>query len=156
MSTVTKRSYLKVLAGWACMKHIKKFRAALAALVTVVLTSQSPAADIFVSPAGSGDFSGSSWSNAMNGNEENRLGIKVKTAITDAVAADAEEVNVYFASGEYVTTNQITLSSITIPVKLSGGYVGETDGSFDRSETATIFKKFPDKKLYIRFNWVAD
>ena len=151
MSTVTKRSYLKVLAGWACMKHIKKFRAALAALVTVVLTSQSPAADIFVSPAGSGDFSGSSWSNAMNGNEENRLGIKVKTAITDAVAADAEEVNVYFASGEYVTTNQITLSSITIPVKLSGGYVGETDGSFDRSETATIFKKFPDKKLYIRF-----
>ncbi len=123
------------------MKHIKMFRAALAALVTVVLTSQLQAADIFVSPTGSGDFSGSSWSNAINGNEENLLGIKVKTVITDAVAADAEEVNVYFASGEYVTTNQITLSSITIPVKLSGGYVGETDGSFDRSETATTFKR---------------
>ena len=50
-------------------------------------------------------------------------------------------MNVYFASGDYVTTNQITLSSITIPVKLSGGYVGETDGSFDRSETATTFKR---------------
>jgi|GEM_PF-3221540 len=123
------------------MKHIKMFRAALAALVTVVLTSQLQAADIFVSPTGSGDFSGSSWSNAINGNEENLLGIKVRTVITDAVAADAEEVNVYFASGEYVTTNQITLSSITIPVKLSGGYVGETDGSFDRSETATTFKR---------------
>ena len=117
------------------------FRAALAALVTVLLTSQLQAADIFVSPTGSGDFSGSSWSNAINGNEENLLGIKVRTVITDAVAADAEEVNVYFASGEYITTNQITLSSITIPVKLSGGYVGETDGSFDHSETATTFKR---------------
>ena len=123
------------------MKHIKMFRAALAALVTVLLTSQLQATDIFVSPTGSGDFSGSSWSNAINGNEENLLGIKVRTVITDAVAADAEEVNVYFASGEYVTTNQITLSSITIPVKLSGGYVGEIDGSFDRSETATTFKR---------------
>ena len=123
------------------MKHIKMFRAALTALVTILLTSQLQAADIFVSPTGSGDFSGSSWSNAMNGNEENLLGIKVRTAITDAVAADAEEVNVYFASGDYVTTNQITLSSITIPVKLSGGYVGETDGSFDRSEIATTFKR---------------
>ena len=123
------------------MKHIKMFRAALAALVTVLLTSQLQATDIFVSPTGSGDFSGSSWSNAINGNEENLLGIKVRTVITDAVAADAEEVNVYFASGEYVTTNQITLSSIAIPVKLSGGYIGETDGSFDRSETATTLKR---------------
>ena len=123
------------------MKHIKMFRASLAALVTILLTSQLQAADIFVSPTGSGDFSGSSWSNAINGNEENLLGIKVRTVITDAVAADAEEVNVYFASGEYITTNQITLSSITIPVKLSGGYVGEIDGSFDRSETATTFKR---------------
>ena len=142
MSTAIKHAYFKILRGGGIfMKHIKMFRAALTALVTVLLTSQLQATDIFVSPTGSGDFSGSSWSNAINGNEENLLGIKVKTVITDAVAADAEEVNVYFASGEYVTTNQITLSSITIPVKLSGGYVGETDGSFDRSETATTFKR---------------
>ena len=143
MSTVTKRAYLKVLAGGGgtFMKHIGMFRAALAAFVIVVLTGQSLAVDIFVSPTGSGDFSGSSWSNAINGNEEKLLGIKVKSAITDAIAGASEEVNVYFASGEYVTTNQITLSSITIPVKLSGGYVGETDGSFDRSKTATTFKR---------------
>ena len=143
MSIAIKHGYFKILrgGGGTFMKHIKMFRAALAALVTVLLTSQLQATDIFVSPTGSGDFSGSSWSNAINGNEENLLGIKVRTVITDAVAADAEEVNVYFASGEYVTTNQITLSSIAIPVKLSGGYIGETDGSFDRSETATTLKR---------------
>ena len=123
------------------------FRAALAALVTIVLTYQSQAADIFVSPTGGGDFSGSSWSNAINGNEEKLLGIKVKSAITDAIAGASEEVNVYFASGEYITTNQITLSSITIPVKLSGGYIGETDGSFDRSETATTFQRIDTNNI---------
>ena len=151
MSTVTTHAYLKVLQGGGgiFMKHIKMFRTALTALVTVLLTSQLQATDIFVSPTGSGDFSGSSWSNAINGNEENLLGIKVRTVITDAVAADAEEVNVYFASGEYVTTNQITLSSIAIPVKLSGGYVGETDGSFDRSETVTTFKRITNKIRFV-------
>jgi hypothetical protein len=58
-------------------------------------------------------------------------------------------VNVYFASGEYVTTDQITLSSITIPVKLSGGYIGETDGSFERSETATTFKRITNKIRFV-------
>ena len=151
MSIVCKRAYFKILRGGGgmFMKHIKMFRAALAALVTVLLTSQLQATDIFVSPTGSGDFSGRSWSNAINGNEENLLGIKVRTVITDAVAADAEEVNVYFASGEYVTTNQITLSSITIPVKLSGGYVGEIDGSFDRSETVTTFKRITNKIRFV-------
>ena len=52
------------------MKHIKMFRAALAAFVTVVLTSQLQAADIFVSPTGNGEKTGANWSNALNGSND--------------------------------------------------------------------------------------
>ena len=63
------------------MKHIKMFRAALAALVTVVLTGQLQAADIFVSPTGNGEKTGANWSNALNGSNDG-WHIDVKNAIT--------------------------------------------------------------------------
>ena len=143
MSIATKRAYLKVLAGGGggpFMRHIKMFRAALAALVTVVLTSQLQAADIFVSPTGSGEKTGLNWSNALNGSNDG-WHIDVKNAITSAVDGGAEEVNVYLAAGDYTITNQLALSSITIPVKFCGGYVGTTDGDLTKSETATTLKR---------------
>jgi hypothetical protein len=97
------------------MKHIKMFRAALAAFVTVVLTSQSLAVDIFVSPTGSGEKTGVNWSNALNGSNDG-WHIDVKNAITSAIDGGAEEVNVYLAAGDYTVTNQLALTSITIPV----------------------------------------
>ena len=117
------------------------FRAALAALVTVVLTGQSLAVDIFVSPTGNGEKTGANWSNALNGSNDG-WHIDVKNAITAAVASEAEEVNVYLAAGDYSITNQLVLSSITIPVKFSGGYVGATDGSMEKSaELKTTLKR---------------
>ena len=98
------------------------------------------AADIFVTPTGGGDYSGSSWSNAINGGET-AVGINVQNAINAAVANAAAEVNVYYAGGTYTTTNQISLSGITIPVKLSGGYKAEKDGSFEKSDEVTTFKR---------------
>ena len=118
------------------MKHIKMFRAALAALVTVVLTGQSQAVDIFVSPTGNGEKTGVNWSNALNGSNDG-WHIDIKNAITDAVANGAEELNVYLAAGDYTVTNQLVLSSITVPLKFSGGYVGETDGPMDKSTELT-------------------
>ena len=85
-------------------------------------------------------MTGADWSNALNGSLDG-FHIDVKTAITDAVANGATEVNVYFAGGTYSVTNQLSLSSITIPVKLSGGYLSETDGSLDKGETATTFSR---------------
>ena len=120
-------------AGGIFMKHIKMFRAALAAFVMVFVTCNIQAADIFVSPTGSGEKTGANWSNALNGSNDG-WHIDVKNAITAAVASEAEEVNVYLAAGDYTVTNQLALSSITIPVKFSGGYVGATDGSFAKSE----------------------
>ncbi len=122
------------------MRHTGMFRTALVALVTILLTSQLQAADIFVSPTGSGEKTGANWSNALNGSNDG-WHIDVKTAITGAVAGGAEEINVFLADGDYTITNQITLSSISVPVKLSGGYVGTTDGSFERSEMATTLKR---------------
>ncbi|MBO7309133.1 MAG: hypothetical protein J6V38_05830 [Kiritimatiellae bacterium] len=124
------------------MRHIKMFRAALAALVTVVFTSQLQAADIFVSPTGNGEKTGANWSNALNGSNDG-WHIDVKNAITSAVASEAEEVNVYLAAGDYSITNELALSSITIPVKFSGGYVGEADGSLEESEE--LITKFTNK-----------
>ena len=122
------------------MKHIKMFRAALAALVTAAATLHLQAADIFVSPNGSGEKTGANWSNALNGSNDG-WHIDVKTAITGAFAGGAEEVNVYLAAGDYTITNQITLSSISVPVKLSGGYVGTTDGDLTKGEIATTLKR---------------
>ena len=119
--------------GGALMRHIKMFRAALAALVTVFGTCNIQAADIFVSPTGSGEKTGANWSNALNGSNDG-WHIDIKNAITSAVDGGAEEVNVYLAVGDYSITNQLALSSITIPVKFSGGYVGETDGDFSKNE----------------------
>ena len=141
MSTASKCAYLKDLAG-VFMEHIKMFRAALAALVTVLLTSQLQAADIFVSPTGNGEKTGANWSNALNGSNDG-WHIDVKNAITSAVDGGAEEVNVYLAAGDYSITNQLALSSITIPVKFCGGYVGETDGSLEESEE--LITKFTNK-----------
>ena len=142
MSIATKRAYLKVLAGGGgtFMRHIKMFRAALAAFVTVVLTGQSLAVDIFVSPTGNGEKTGANWSNALNGSNDG-WHIDVKNAITGAVAGGAEEINVYLAAGDYTITNQLALSSITIPVKFCGGYVGTTDGDLTKGETATTLKR---------------
>lgn len=119
---------------------MKKFSFVSIAVFHVLAVASIYAADIFVTTTGGGDFTGSSWSNAINGGET-AVGITVQRAISAAVADGATEVNVYYAGGTYATTNQITLSSITIPVKLSGGYLGTTDGSFERSETATTFKR---------------
>lgn len=122
------------------MKHIKMFRAALAALVTVLAALQAQAADIFVSPTGSGGKTGANWSNALNGSNDG-WHIDVAAAITAAIGGGAEKVNVYFAAGEYTIANQLALSSIAIPVKFSGGYVGAADDSFAKSENATTLKR---------------
>lgn len=111
-----------------------------AVLASLILIANLSAVDIFVSTTGSGDFSGRSWSNAINGGNYT-VGLNVQNAIKAAVADSATEVNVYFASGTYTTTNQITLSSITIPVRLSGGYLGAADNSFEHSESETVFKR---------------
>ncbi len=105
------------------------------------------AADIFVTPTGGGDYSGSSWSNAINGGEH-IVGLRIRDAITNAFANSASEINVYLAGGTYTTTNQISLSGITIPVKLSGGYKAEKDGSFEKSDEVTTFKR---STSYLRF-----
>ncbi len=111
------------------------FAAALMALAVA-----SHAADIFVAPEGRGAMTGADWSNALNGSLDG-FHIDVKSAITAAVAGGATEVNVYFAGGTYAVTNQLALGSITIPLKLSGGYLAETDGSLDKGETATTFSR---------------
>ena len=111
------------------------FLVAMAAFSTA-----SFAADIFVAPEGRGGMTGADWSNALNGSR-NGFHIDVKSAITAAVAGGATEVNVYFAGGTYAITNQLGLSSIAIPVKLSGGYLAETDGSLAKGETATTFSR---------------
>ena len=85
-------------------------------------------------------MTGADWSNALNGSRDG-FHIDVKNAITTAVAGGATEVNVYYAGGTYSVTNQLSLSSITIPVKLSGGYLAETDGSRAKGETATTFSR---------------
>ena len=154
MSTASKRAYLKVLAGVGTfMRHIKMFRAALAAFVTVVLTSQSLAVDIFVSPTGSGEKTGLNWSNALNGSNDG-WHIDIKNAITSAIDGGAEEVNVYLAAGDYSITNELALSSITIPVKFSGGYVGEADGDLTKSETDTELLRITYKVRHINANTV--
>ena len=149
MSIATKRAYLKVLAGGGgtFMKHIKMFRTALTALVTVVLTGQSLAADIFVSPTGSGEKTGANWSNALNGSNDG-WDIDIKNAITSAVDGGAEKVNVYFAAGNYSVTNQLSLSSITIPLTFNGGYMGATDGSFEKSEMVTTVTRTKNLRYF--------
>ena len=98
------------------------------------------AADIFVAPEGRGAMTGADWSNALNGSRDG-FHIDVKNAILAAVADGATEVNVYYAGGTYAVTNNLALGSITIPVKLSGGYLAETDGSLAKGGTATIFSR---------------
>lgn len=126
---------------------MKNIHRKILCLIASMMSSALFAADIFVSTTGGGDGTGSSWSNAIDGGN-NTVGLNVQNAITAAVADGAAEVNVYYAGGTYATTNQITLSSITIPVKLSGGYLGTTDGSFERSETPTTLTRASG---YIRF-----
>lgn len=121
------------------MVSSKAMRLALAFLCFSFAFS-SYADDIFVAPEGRGEMTGANWSNALNGSRDG-FHIDVKNAITDAVADGATEVNVYFAGGDYSITNQLSLSSITIPVKLSGGYIAETDGSLAKGEIATMFQR---------------
>ena len=106
----------------------------------MALALASYADDIFVAPEGRGGMTGADWSNALNGSRDG-FHIDVKNAITTAVAGGATEVNVYFAGGTYAITNQLGLSSIAIPVKLSGGYLAETDGSLAKGETVTTFSR---------------
>ena len=142
-------SYLPVFAGGGAFRLIssKALRFALAFLCFSFAFS-SYAVDIFVAPEGRGAMTGADWSNALNGSLDG-YHIDVKTAITDAVANGATEVNVYFAGGTYSVTNQLSLSSITIPVKLSGGYLAETDGSLDKGETATTFSRTANNVRHI-------
>ncbi len=109
----------------------------LAAMTVLAIATQ--AADIFVAPEGRGAMTGADWSNALKGTLDGYSG--VRTAITAAVSGGAPEVNVYFAGGSYSISNQMSLSSITVPVKLSGGYLAETNGSFDKGETETTFAR---------------
>lgn len=120
-----------------------------AVLASLILIANLSAVDIFVSTTGSGDFSGRSWSNAINGGNYT-VGLNVQNAITAAVANSATEVNVYFAGGTYTTTNQISIVSIKIPVRLSGGYLGTADNSFERSESETVFKRVTYNIRFIR------
>ena len=118
---------------------MKRITASLTAAL-MALSLASYADDIFVAPEGRGGMSGADWSNALNGSRDG-FHIDVKNAITTAVAGGATEVNVFFAGGTYSITNQLGLSSITIPVKLSGGYLAETDGSLAKGETKTTFSR---------------
>ncbi len=117
---------------------MKRITASLAALMALSLASYAD--DIFVAPEGRGGMTGANWSNALNGSRDG-FHIDVKNAITTAVAGGATEVNVYFAGGPYAITNQLALGSISIPVKLSGGYLAETDGSLAKGETVTKFQR---------------
>ena len=115
------------------------------------LALTSFAADIFVTSEGAGNKTGENWSNALNGS----LGgypLAVKTAIDNAVAGGADEVNVYFAGGDYSITQQLSLASILIPVKLSGGYLAEADGSLEKGETATKFTRTANEVRHISAN----
>lgn len=107
------------------LKHSAFFTALI---VTVNLLG----ADIFVSPNGNGDKSGASWSNAVEPH-----GCYVNAAITAAINSGAAEINIYYAGGEYSITQQVILSSIKIPIKISGGYAATTDGSLERSTAIT-------------------
>ena len=118
---------------------MKRITASLTAAL-MALAFASHAADIFVAPEGRGGMTGADWSNALNGSRDG-FHIDVKNAILAAVADGATEVNVYFAGGTYAITNQLGLSSIAIPVKLSGGYLAETDGSLVKGETATKLQR---------------
>ena len=118
---------------------MKRTTACFLAAMTAFATA-TQAADIFVAPEGRGEMTGADWSNALNGSRDG-FHIDVRAAITSAISGGATEVNVNFAGGSYTITNQMSLSSITIPVKLSGGYLAETDGSFDKGETATTFAR---------------
>ena len=98
-------------------------------------------ATIFVTPDGSGDRTGTNWSNALKGSHDG-FHIDLWTAITAAgFLSGSPEVNVYFASGEYVVTNGLYLFSHTTPINLRGGYLAETDGSLAKGGTATTFKR---------------
>lgn len=98
------------------------------------------ATDIFVTPTGGGDNSGSSWSNAINGGEH-IVGLRIRDAITNAFANSAEEINVYLAGGTYTTSNGVSIARITVPVRFSGGYVATTDGSFEKGDTPTVVNR---------------
>ena len=90
-------------------------------VLTVVLSFLSLgllATDIFVTPTGGGDNSGSSWSNAINGGEY-IVGLRIRDAITNAFANSAEEINVYLAGGTYTTSNGVSIARITVPVGLA-------------------------------------
>ena len=125
---------------------MKRTTACLLAAMTAFATA-TQAADIFVAPEGRGAMTGANWSNALNGSRDG-FHINVKSAITAAAAGGATEVNVYFAGGTYAISNQMSLSSISVPVKLSGGYLAETDGSLAKGEIATTFSRTAN---YIRF-----
>lgn len=126
--------------------------AAFALALSLVLSVH--AADIFVAPEGRGEMTGADWSNARKGTLDGYSG--VQQAIAAAVADGAPEVNVYFAGGDYSITNQLSLSSISVPVKLSGGYLAETDGSLDRGETATVFTRTANYVRHIYAISMAD
>ena len=126
---------------------MKRTTACFLAAMTAFATA-TQAADIFVAPEGRGAMTGTDWSNALNGSRDG-FHIGVKNAITTAVADGATEVNVYYAGGTYAVTNQLALGSITIPVKLSGGYLAETDGSLDKGETATTFSRTANNVRHI-------
>ena len=118
---------------------MKRTTACFLAAMTAFATA-TQAADIFVAPEGRGEMTGADWSNALNGSRDG-FHIDVKNAILAAVADGATEVSVYYAGGTYAVTNQLALGSITIPVKLSGGYLAETDGSLVKGETKTTFSR---------------
>ena len=137
------------------MKHIKMFRAALATFVTVLLTSQLQAVDIFVSPTGNGEKTGANWSNALNGSNDG-YHIDIPRAIANAIENGAAEVNVYFAGGNYSVTNQMSFTSIEVPIRLSGGYLAETDNVLDYGDEATIFTRSANYVRHIQASSVVD
>ena len=94
--------------------------------------------NIFVTPEGSGDMTGASWSDALAGSGTDFCD-KLKALIADIVSDGAGEVNVRFAGGDYALNSYIHLASIAVPVHLSGGHAALEDGSFERGETETTF-----------------
>ena len=124
------------------------------AFAVAASATMSRAANIFVAPEGRGEMTGADWSNALKGTLNGYSG--VRAAINTAVAGGATEVNVYFAGGNYSITNQMSLSSITVPVNLRGGYLAETDGSLAKGETATTFSRTANNVRHLSATSMAE
>lgn len=98
----------------------------LLVLTTLVVQAQT----IYVTPAGGGDQSGSSWSNALSG-----------TALQGQLAAAPAGSIFRLAGGVYkptATTDRTVSFSIPSGVQVYGGYVAGTDTRVTNRSSTTL------------------